>query len=449
MRFLSKISSLLTLGVFIRSGEVRAQVSPFGSDPSRLRRVAGQEKPIKTVVIAVGHGVLLSPEHAQVVSGLWDQMKATHSFSEDGEIVPGLSGAPLTSDPDVIAAFYRYVAANQVSRALTISERCAVCKGSGVIYVYPDDIAKRISPTRTDCEYCEADGQVPVDVVYKLACAADKLPPRSKSPRQKKQEALESLAKSGNVEARLKLAEQFKSGAPLVTRDIDKASDAYATLACEGVLEGLAGFLDIARSQDGKESPKEFLVALEAAVAALGRKESKYLGSAGADSSYLEQIRVRLLADKLTTSFAAKKLQKHHLDYRGLVNALEADERRAVEAVVVQWMKRGPSARFDMELLAKLIKAAQKSDSMAFAVLGVVTEQGLHDLPNPQAAHIFFSIAKHISRDPGYDGHIRRVSAHADIKVSEEILDEFSRISTADACPPTLIASILKIKNGK
>jgi hypothetical protein len=425
---------------------VLSSTQPVGA---QQRKDMDRENLKKTVIITIGKGVLISPENTQVVSAIWDQMKESHSFSEDGEIVAGLAGAPLTSDPEILSAFYRYVAANQVSKLLVVSERCPACRGSGVIYVYPDDLAMRISPRKTDCANCEGGGRVPAEVIYKLICPPDKLPPKSKSPRQRKQDQLEALAKSGNIVARLQLASQFKSGSPLVERDVERAADIYMTLACEGVLEGLEGYLEIVRSQEMKDPPKDFLVVLEAAVVKLKKKTQVALGSVSSESSYLEQVQVRLLADKLSALFSAKKLQKTHLSYRGLVGLLDADVRGPAEMAIIECMKREPSARFDMELLAKLTKAAQKNDPVAFATLAAVSEQGLHDLPNPQAAHIFFSIARIISRDPALDAHIKRVVINADPKLSQEILAEFSRISTVEGCPATLIASILKIKNGK
>lgn len=425
---------------------VLSLTQPVGA---QQRKDADRDAIKKTVIITIGNGVLISPENTQVVSAIWDQMKTTHSFSEDGEIVSGQSGAPLTSEPEIVSAFYRYVAANQVSKLLTVSERCPACRGSGVIYVYPDDIAMRISPRKTDCANCEGGGRVPVEVLYKLICPPDKLAVKSKSPRQRKQDQLEALAKSGNVVARLQLASQFKDGAPLVERDIERAADIYVTLACEGVLEGLEGYLNIVRSREIKDSPKDFPAVLEAAVHKLKRSTQDGFGSVPPESSYLEQVQVRLLSDKLAALFSAKKLQKTNLSYRGLIGLLEADERRPAEFAIIECMKREPSARFDMELVAKLAKAAQKNDPVAFAALAAVSERGLHELPNPQAAHIFFSIARLISRDSSLDSHIKRVAVSADLKLSQEILSEFSRISTVDGCPATLIASILKIKNGK
>lgn len=412
--------------------------NPFGGSTK------SEEVPKKEAVIVVGNGVLFNQEQAAVVASIWNDLKSNHSYSEDGEIIEGLSGAPLTNSPEMVAVFYNYVSANELSKEVRTNERCQACKGSGVIYVYSDDFAQRLSPTRTECMECSGSGKVLADITYKLVCPADRLPAKPKSPRQNKQDALMALVKKGDVKARLEHAIQLKDGTVLVSQNLEMAKDVYAGLACDGVAEGLRGYLNIVRLSENQIQQRRLQNAFHDVVARMG--QGMEADSGKPEVHYLDQLQTKILADRLFELISSKKAQKKHLTYMGLLSALERHVKPDFRDVVIEWMQQPVGSRFDLEQISKLMKFAEANDPGAFAALGSISEQGLHSVVNMQAAHIFYSLAFRVSNDASFRVHGDRVVNSCNLKLSEELLGDFEKSKVDGRCSRTYLNAVMKVQ---
>jgi TPR repeat protein len=396
---------------------------------------------VKQLSFEVGQGLLIVPEHRAVLKAVWDDLAATHSYSEDGEIERGGSGEKLVDRPDIHEAFLRWIHHNPVTRTVPGEERCEVCPGSGVIIVYEG--RQRLDFKRFPCRACEGTGKRKVDLVYTITCPFDRLPPKSKTPRQLAQEHLEVSAAAGDPAARLKLATVYRTGTRIVPPNRSKSLELYQGLAEEGNLDGLRGLAELLSEKAVRPSDRAFAILVGRLWATLGR--SRYLAIDQPDETPLDALAMTMLMDQAVELYVANKRGFLVEGVPALVRAIDLGAQSPLRLAVASHLKSN-NAEFSADSLRALVSLAGGLNREAFAILGSISEKGLAGPPNPHAAHVLYSIASLLGTEESMRAHVARVAGQASPRLTQELLQTFAQFRRLGNCPITFVESVLNLK---
>lgn len=431
--------ALVSMIVFCTSADA------FGQrvDRRSYGRLPFEQKPAETkqVILEVGTGVVLTPEHREVLRAVWNDLSSTHTYSEDGEIVRGYVGERLVDRPDIQAAVLRWIHENPVTKTIVGEERCQICPGSGVIIVYEG--RQKLDFTRVPCAACSATGKQPVEIVYTIICPFERLPEKGKSPLQIAQERLEASAASGDVVARLKLASVYRTGNKAVSPSPQKAHDLYLALASEGNLDGLKGYAELRHSWAVRDNDKRFAVVLGRLWSVLSK--SSLLSFDVPDATPLDVIEMRVLQDRATELYVGDKMDFLKEGMPALLRGMDLANQSALGLIVVERLKSG-SAVFGSDAVKSISTQASGLSRDAFAVLGAISEKGLAGPANLQAAHVYYSIALSLGTDSGMRRHVDRVARGASAQMTNELLATFANFRLQGSCPNTFVESVFIIK---
>lgn len=404
--------------------------TPFGQKSLETRQVSFE----------VGSGAVLTPEHRMVLRAIWDDLSATHSYSEDGEIVQGAAGERLVDRPDIHAAVLRWIHENPVTKSVVGEERCQVCPGSGVIIVY--ESRQKLDFARVPCRACSGTGKQPVEIVYTVTCPFERLPERGKTPRQIAHEKLEASAASGDVAARLKLASVYRTGSKAVPPSPEKAHGLYLGLASEGNLDGLRGYALISKDRAVRDAERRFAVLLGRLWSVLSRSDLLTIDEP--DATPLDEVEMGALLDKAAELYVGGRREFLKGGLTALLGELDLSNQSALRVVVVGRLKSG-STSFGSDAVRSLSTQAAGLGREAFAVLGAISEKGLAGPANPQAAHVYYSIALSLGGEDRMRQHVDRVAGGSSSRLTNELLATFAKFRPKGGCPVTFVESVFNI----
>lgn len=396
-------------------------------------------------------------EALSVFDEVWLNFRKTHTYNDDGIFEEKINATPILDSSDLRSAFNIYLVSNPISTTRTVQKNCQDCKGSGELIIYPDP-KYILKSERIKCPQCSGLGKVPGKIRYTLICPKRYMPVKPITPGEAKQRALEELAKTGDFRARVQLANQYKDGTKYTKRDTQRAKSELIALIIEGSVEGLKAY-ELFTSQLQRKEWEEVKMQETLRVAGAlceGVEIQRAMLDSNEKSSFLSQVAVSLLAQVFRDLFAERKLKIQHLSLGGLATTTElmvADTSAAnkfkskseLNKILIKWIRSGVPNSLSSDALKDLRGLAAKLDEDAFAVLGTVSELGLHGSANMQAAHIYYSIAYSISKKEIFLRHIKSLNGY-DISLSREVIEEFSRQQREGSCSLTFLESVYKIK---
>jgi len=458
MKLSKTLILILTIQVF-GVAMLASQPSPFGGNLVKNKNVDNKDSDeVSSATINVGVGVILRDEALSVFDEVWLKFRKTHIYNDDGFFEEKINATPIPDSSDLRTAFNIYLVFNPISTTRAVQKNCQDCKGSGDLIIYPDP-KFILKSERIKCPQCSGLGKVPGKICYTLICPKRYMPVKPITPGEAKQRALKELAKTGDFKARVQLANQYKDGTKYTKRDTERAKSELIALVMEGSVEGLKAYELFTRQLQRKEWEEVKMLETLRMVGALcdGIEIHSAMLDPRDNPSFLSQAAVSLLAQGFRDLFTERKLKLQHLSLGGLATTTElmvADTSAAnkfkakseLNKILIKWIRSGVPDSLSTDALKDIRGLAANLDEDAFAVLGTVSELGLHGAANKQAAHIYYSIAYSISKKDIFLRHIKLLNGDVDISLSREVGEEFSRQQREGSCSQTFLEAVYKIK---
>ncbi len=403
----------------------------------------------KQVVLSVGSkNVEIPVQYGFWAIRIFQDFCDTHSISDDGTIVDGTSGEKITSEPEKIAAFYRYISVNPIAASYPVKARCNKCHGSGVKIIYhlaTENVASLIE--RANCDSCNGAGSEDVTINFMMICPAWNVPDAPKTPGELKQERLIKLANEGNEDAQLKLALALIQGTIKSGKDIPRAEKILVKLVCGSNKQAFGLYCDLKTKNALPVTDKELLWAsvLETAQKIINNSSADSPGHSIKLRDFSDEIAARVLAQKFSKLFYSKELTELDFSLSNLSkksvtkNYLGND----LEVAVDDWLKSGGN-EIGGTILQKIKVEAGKLNPEAFELLSAIAERGLSEKARPDAAYIYKHCAQKI-RGQEVDVNITSGLSGDQKLIYDVIFEQFTLALSERTCPSTLIDAIWEL----
>lgn len=438
--------------------------SPFGN-------VAGSERklPTRATTVLVGKGMRFDAERQRVLQVVWEELKKTHVLSMDADVVIGSSGLPLVDNAECLDAYYRYIAANPITKVITVAEKCPECKGSKVKIIYSDDPKFKLSYKSVECPACAASGTQDVVVTYSILCDTAKVPAKGETPRMRAVKDLVAKSNAGDLSARLQYAGYLLRGDEGVVRDVEKSKSLYRGMLVAGRPEAVDGLLSAMEASVGKtaddrkfmkvlqDSSKKLLPsgaasqAVKPAESAATSKPNDAVPGASAVASrpaFIDETVQSMVVDEFSSLFKAHLLSDAQLSYDGLTKHLASQSKTAgdFKFIVFNWVVSGKRDHVDLAMLKELKANGVQLEPRSLAFLAGIAEEGLASPPNPLAAYVLFKMAYVQTGRNEYLAQVQRLEGVINKDLAQQVLFEFENLRRSKSPLNTYIDSVLSLK---
>ena len=422
----------------------------------------------KDVTIEVGVKQSIPIDYKNEVKIIYDEFCQKHRVSIDGDVVESDSsvfGEALGTDNDSYAYFCKFVTNTPILKSIQLKERCIECKGSGIKYIYPDEVKNTnpfggssygsssntlpvsiLSPKKTDCEACNHTGQTDLMINFKVICKNNNIPKAPKTLRQKEQQKLDELVAKGDVDARTTYATQLIDSTPIVTKDLKKAKLTLEELLIEGHQPALEQYLRVLNQDslaiNGSIDVKK--VFTKASQILANKKTSPEL-----NGNYLTNLVEDILAKNIASNLRNKTLKPAAFNATTIItdfkNSKNLNQFNEIEKALIPWIESNNLGKMDEKTLLDIKKVAQGLQPAAFYVLGTILENGISGSANRKAAYLFYVCAEKISNNPNLTLKSSKLSDLESVAPTQEILSELSEFKIKGKCTATFIDAIYNI----
>jgi hypothetical protein len=438
--------------------------SPFGNTNGAERKL-----PARSTTVLVGKGMRFDAERQRVLQVVWEELKKSYTLSMDADIVIGSSGLPLVDNMECLDAYYRYIAANPLTKVITVTEKCPECKGSKVKIIYSDDPRFRLSYKTVDCPACAATGTQDVVVTYSILCDSAKIPAKGETPRMRAVKDLLAKSNAGDLSARLQYAGYLLRGDEGVVRDVEMSKSLYRGMLVAGRIEAIDGLLasmeasvgktaddrkfmrilqDTSRKMRSASSPSQPIKADESTSASKSKEASQGATVVASKPAFIDETIQSMLVEEFSSLFKAHLLSEAQLSYGGFTGYLASRSRTAgdIKSIIFNWVVSGKRDHVDLAMLKDLKVNGVNLEPRSLAFLAGIVEEGLASSPNPLAAYVLFKMAYIQTGRVEYLEQVKRLEGAINKDLAQQVLFEFENLRRSKSPLNTYIDSVLSLK---